>query len=321
MKARTSYLGIDTGKKDLHLGSTDRCLQRLDNTAAGHRALVKRLAAMQPKCIAIEASGGYERPVVEALQDADLPVAVVQPGCVRHFAKSAKVLAKTDTIDAVVIARFAQAHQPQPTAPTPESVRKIRALRDRREQIVQDRVREQNRLETCADSQIAKDIRRSIRRLEAQEKKLDQQIAQHIKDDEQMNAKAKAMTAVTGVAQKTASTLLAHMPELGTMGRQPITALAGLAPHPQESGRWKGKRRIHGGRAAVRKALYMAAQSAAQHCPVLSPFYKRLRAAGKPYKVAIIACARKILIQLNTIMKNFNAPETQKVAPEGVGRT
>jgi transposase len=317
MKAHASYLGIDTGKKDLHLGDTARCLQRFDNTAAGRRELVKRLRDMRPKLIAIEASGGYERPVVEALQDAGLPVAVVQPGCVRHFARSGKVLAKTDPIDAVVIARFAEAHRPEPTGKTPESVRKIRALRDRREQIVEDRVREQNRLETCPDRDMAKHIRRNIRRLTTQQQQLDQQIEQLIKDDEQLNAKAKVMTAVKGVGDKTASTLLAHMPELGTMGRQPIAALAGLAPHPQESGRWKGKRRIYGGRAPVRKALYMAAKSAAQHCPVLSVFYQRLRAAGKPYNVALIACARKILIHLNTLMANFNNPEPQNVAPEG----
>lgn len=321
MKAHTSYLGIDTGKKDLHLGSTNKFLHKFDNTTAGHQRLVKYIKAIHPACIAIEASGGYERSVVEALQDAELPIAVVQPGCVRHFAKSAKVLAKTDTIDSVVIARYAQAHQPEPTAKTPQAVRQIRALRDRREQIVQDRVREQNRLETCADRAMATHLRQSIRRLKKQQDKLDQLIGQLIQHDQQLADKAHAMTAVTGVGDKTASTLLAHMPELGSLNRQQIAALAGLAPHPRESGSWKGKRSIYGGRAAVRKALYMAAKSAARFCPIISIFYQRLRQAGKPYNVALIACARKILIHLNTLIAKLNPKPTPNTAPEGAGIT
>lgn len=321
MKAHTSYLGIDTGKKDLHLGSTNKFLHKFDNTTAGHHAMVKHLKTLRPACIAIEASGGYERSVVEALQDAGLPIAVVQPGCVRHFAKSAKVLAKTDVIDSVVIARYAQAHRPEPTAKIPQAVRHIRALRDRREQIVQDRVREQNRMETRADRDTLRHLRQSIRRLKKQQDKLDQLIEQHIQHDGQLASKAHAMTAVTGVGDKTASTLLAHLPELGSLNRQQIAALAGLAPHPRESGNWKGRRSIYGGRSAVRKALYMAAKSAARFCPVISLFYQRLREAGKPYNVALIACARKILIHLNTLLAKLNPQTTPKSAPEGAGIT
>jgi len=194
-------------------------------------------------------------------------------------------------------------------------------LRDRREQIVQDRVREQNRLETCPDPDMAKQIRQSIRRLQNQEKKLDKQIEQHLKEDPQLSAKADTMTAVKGVGDKTAATLLAHLPELGHVGRQQIAALAGLAPHPRDSGQWKGKRRIFGGRAAVRKALYMAAKSAARFCPVIRLFYQRLRDAGKPYKVALIACARKILIRLNTLIRTLTHPNQQNIAPEGARLT
>lgn len=314
MKANTSYLGIDTGKKHLHLGSPDRCIAVFDNNPAGHRQLIRRIQSLGPQLIAIEASGGYERSVVQAMQDVELPVAVVAPGCVRHFAKSAKVLAKTDAIDARVIAQYARAHRPKPTDKTPESARKLRALRDRREQLVQGRVREENRLEACPDRTIAKQLRASIKRLNQQTDKIDRQIADHIRRDEPLNAKANAMTRVKGVADQTAATLPACLPELGTLNRQQAAALVGVAPHPRESGNHKGRRRIYGGRADVRKALYMAAKSAARFCPVISAFYQRLRDAGKPYNVAIIACARKILIHLNTIIRNLQRDNT---APEG----
>lgn len=315
MKATTSYLGVDTGKKYLHLGTPERCLAVFDNTPAGHRKLLQRITTLEPACIAIEASGGYERMLVEALQDAGQPVAVVGPGCVRHFAKSAKVLAKTDAIDAAVIARYAQAHRPGPSPKTPEPTRKLRALRDRREQVVEDRVREENRLEACADRQITRQLRASIRRLQAQEKRLDESIRQHIQADEQLRHKAEALTAVKGVGAQTAATVLAHLPELGRLNRQQAAALIGVAPHARESGAWKGKRHIFGGRAAVRKALYLAARSAACHCPVMSVFYKRLRDTGKAYKVAIIAVARKILIHLNSLIRQL---ESNRTAP---GRT
>jgi len=313
MKANTSYLGIDTGKKHLHLGNTGKCIAVFDNNPKGHQQLIQHLQALTPDLIAIEASGGYERRIVQAMQDAQLPVAVVAPGCVRHFAKSAKVLAKTDAIDARIIAQYARAHRPKPTAQTPDSTRKLRALRDRREQLVQDRVREENRLEACPDRTIAKQLHASIKRLNRQVDKIDQQIAGHIRRDEPLSAKANAMTQVKGVGEQTAATLLACLPELGTLNRQQAAALVGVAPHPRQSGKCNGKRRIYGGRAAVRKALYMAAKSAARFCPVVSVFYQRLRAAGKPYNVALIACARKILIHLNTLIRNLqpdnNAPE------------
>jgi transposase len=314
MKANPSYLGIDTGKKHLHLGTPDTCIAVFDNNPKGRQQLIQRLQTLTPQLIAIEASGGYERSVVHAMQDAQLPVAVVAPGCVRHFAQSAKVLAKTDAIDARVIAQYARAHRPKPTDKTPESARKLRALRDRREQLVQDRVREDNRLEACADPTIAKQLRASIKRLNREADKIDHRIAEHIRRDQQLNAKAQAITQVKGVGEQTAATLLACLPELGTLNRQQAAALVGVAPHPRESGNHKGKRRIFGGRAAVRKALYMAAKSAARFCPVISVFYQRLREAGKPYNVALIACARKILIHLNTIIRNLQRDNT---APEG----
>jgi transposase len=310
MKTISVYFGIDVSKRTLHLATTRRFLGQFDNTVSGHRQLIQRLqceASQGRVHVILEASGGYERMVTEALQDAGLLVTVVQAGCVRHFARSVRVLAKTDEMDAKVIAGYGEAVRPQPTPKTPQNVRTLRALVDRREQIVSDRVREQNRLEKCADPVMAEHIREQVAHRETLEQQLDQQIVELLKSDPEFSQKLAAMTQSKGVGDGTATTLLTHLPELGTLGRGQVAALAGLAPHPQESGTWKGRRRIYGGRAAVRKAMYMAARSAARWCPVISQFYNRLRAAGKSYKQALIACARKMLVRLNTIMKDFHS--------------
>lgn len=317
MKTISVYFGIDVSKRTLHLATRRTFLGQFDNTVSGHRQLITRLqreASQGRMHVILEASGGYERAVCEALQDAGLLVTVVQAGCVRHFAKSLRVLAKTDEIDAKVIAGYGEAAQPQPTPKTPQNVRTLRALVDRREQIVADRVREGNRLEKCADPAMAEHIREHVAHLETLEQQLDQQIAELLENDADFSQKQAAMTQSKGVGDGTATTLLTHLPELGTLSRGQVAALAGLAPHPQESGTWKGQRRIYGGRATVRKAMYMAARSAARWCPVISQFYNRLREAGKSYKQALIACARKMLIRLNTIMKRF---QSQKPAPLG----
>ena len=214
---------------------------------------------------------------------------VAQPACVRHFALSVKVLAKTDEIDARVIARFGNATQPEPTPQTSVEVRKIRALCDRRQQIIEDRVREQNRLESCADAEVVADIENNINALQQVESDLDHRINELIKSDETMQRKAKVMMQQKGVGNCTTRALLAYLPELGTLTRGQAAALVGLAPYANESGTQRGQRRIIAGRAAVRKSLYMAAVTAARWCPVLSLFYKQLRARGKSYKTAIIA--------------------------------
>lgn len=299
----TVYLGIDVAKKDFCLATSQKSLRVLANTNEGFQALIQLLAQWEQPHVVLEASGGYERALTEALQDAGIAVSVVQPGCVRHFAKSLKVLAKTDAIDATVLARFGEATQPKLTEKTTPATRRLRALADRRTQLVEDRVREKNRHGICPDRAIAQEIRRRIKQLTTLIEKLDQQVQELIAEQEDLSAKATALQTATGVGTQTACILLAHLPELGTLSRQAVAAIAGLAPHPQESGKWVGKRRIYGGRKVVRNALYMAAKSASQHCPHLAPFYQRLRAANKPYNVALIAIARKLLIRLNTILK------------------
>ncbi|MEZ5944863.1 MAG: transposase [Planctomycetaceae bacterium] len=194
------------------------------------------------------------------------------------------------------------------TPKTPENTRKLRALSDRRQQVVEDRVREMARLEACADAEIAAFIRESIESLETVERTLDEQIERLIQTDVEFQEKAQILSAQKGVGQKTVNILLSHFPELGTLTRGQV---AGLAPHARESGTWCGRRRIYGGRAAARHAMYMAAKTAARWCPVISEFYQRLRERGKPYNVAIIACARKMLVHLNTQLK----PKNRKSPP------
>lgn len=299
-----SYLGIDVSKRSLDLAGEDQHLGAFDNTPQGRRRLIGRIAQATADptdsvLVAVEATGGYERAIVEDLGKAGLVVAVVQPACVRHFAKSLKLHAKTDAVDARLLARFAAATRPRAVQKQDPQALRLRALRDRREQIVEDRVREQNRLEACADPRIAAEIRRSIRRLSKQEHQLDQQIDQCLQSDG-LKPRAEQLQRNKGVGSQVAATLLAHLPELGRTNRQQIAALAGLAPYACESGQYKGKRRIYGGRAAVRTALYMAALSAARWDPALRTFYQRLLAAGKLKKVAHIAVARKLLVRLNT---------------------
>lgn len=318
MKTQPLYLGIDVSKSKLHLAAPHKFLEEFENTVPGIQKLIERVRRQVPQGIVLEASGGYERLVCEALQDAGLPVTVAQPGCIKHFAQSLNVLAKTDRIDAQVIARFGVATLPKPTPNTPQNLRKFRALVDRHQQVVADRVRESNRLETCADPDMREHIQSQRAQLEERETELDKQILSMLKGDAELSAKAETMKALKGVGTKTATTLLAHFPELGTLGRPQVAALAGVAPHANESGRWRGRRTIYGGRAAVRKAMYMAAKSAARWCPVISEFYTRLRANGKSYNQALIACARKMLIRLNTLMKNI---PSQTPTPNGTQPT
>lgn len=306
MKTTISYVGIDVSKTTLHVALAEKFIGEFDNKPTGHQKLIEKLKKLGPCLIILEASGGYEKLISDAMQDADLAVSVCQPSCIRHFAKSIKVLAKTDKIDAQVIARFGEAIKPSVTQKTPENVRKMRALSDRRRQVVEDRVREVNRLEACADPYIRKELENSIDQLKRKEKELEEQINLLIKSDACFRRKAEQLTAQKGVGKQTVTVLLAQLPELGTLSRQQVAALAGLAPYARESGKWNGKRTIYGGRSEIRKAMYMAARTAARWCPVISQFYKSLRDNGKHYKAAIIACARKMIVRLNTTLKEFD---------------
>ena len=297
-----TYIGIDVAKATLEVGSTQKRLFQVPNTSAGHRTLIERLQGLSVAAIIIESTGIYGQGCLRALLEVGLPVALVQPGRVRKFAQSAGFLAKTDAIDAVLIARFGEAIKPRLHQAPTAAQEQLRAWSDRRSQIVEDRVREQNRLEACTDAVVAKDLRASIRRLEAAENALDRRISQAICADQTLRAKNAVVRNEAGVGPQTAAVLLSQLPELGLVNRQQVAALSGLAPYEQSSGDWQGRRAIYGGRASVRRALYMAALTAVRWNDTLKAVYQGLLRRGKDKKLALIACARRLLVRLNSLM-------------------
>jgi transposase len=312
--------GVDVCKKHLDLacgGDPPRRTRRFANDDGGCRQLVAGCRARGIGLVAVEATGGYERRLVRALHQAQLPVAVVPPSLVRHHARARRVLAKTDAIDAAMIGDYAQQHRPRPTPPEDETRRQVRAFSDRRDQLIEDRVREQNRLEACDCPAIARQLRASIGRLNKQIAAMEAQIARQIQADATLARQREQLTAVRGVGNVCATVLAIHLPELGRVNRQRIAALAGLAPYDRDSGEWHGRRSIYGGRARVRTALYMATLSATRYNPVIRAMYQRLLAAGKVKKVALCACARKLLVYLNTQLAAGKAPALPGGSPAG----
>jgi transposase len=296
------YIGIDVAKATLEVGSTRKRLFQVANSTDGHRTLIERLRGLSIAGITIESTGIYGRQCLRALVEAGLPVALVQPGRVRHFARGLGLLAKTDEIDAVVIARFGEAVKPRRYQSPTVAQDQLRAWSDRRSQLVEDRVREENRLEACTDPVVAKALKASIRRLAAAEIAMDRRIAHAIAADDALRAKNAVVRNEAGIGPQTAAVLLSQLPELGLVNRQQISALAGLAPYDQSSGQWQGRRAIYGGRASVRCALYMAALTAVRWNDHIKAIYLRLVERGKDKKLALIACARKLLVRLNSLM-------------------
>lgn len=296
--------GVDVSKRHLDLafaGEPHRATRRFANDPAGRRALAQACEGRGLACVAVESTGGYERALVAALHAAQLPVSIVQPGLIRHHAKAKRVLAKTDAIDATVIADYARHHRPRLTV-TPDPKRlEIKAFSDRRDQLIQDRVREENRLEACACQPVVEQLRESIDRLNQQIDEIEQRIETLIKADTNLLRQSNTLKQVKGVGEVCATVLTIHLPELGRANRQEIAALAGLAPYNHDSGSRRGKRSLYAGRARVRTALYMATLSAARFNPMIRAVYQRLLAEGKPKKVALCACARKLLIKLNSL--------------------
>lgn len=311
------YIGIDVAKVELVVATTTAVICRVANDATGHVQLVQRLAGMRVEAVILESTGCYGQPVVAALGKAGLAVAVVQPGRVRNFARSLGIRAKTDPIDARVIARFGEATKPRHFTSPPQETMQLRALVDRRDQIVELRKQEENHLEADPAPVIAKELRASIKRLRTTEKAYDKQIKNHIAKHERLARLSTALQDESGVGLQTAAVLLAHMPELGSLNRQQAAALGGLAPFDHASGTHDGRRAIYGGRRRLRRALYLAAITAGRCSTWLKEVYQRHRQSGKAAKVALIACARKLLVRLNTIAaKALNPPTAgQAVTP------
>ena len=299
------YVGADVAKDSIVLCGPPLVLPlTITNDRPGHRALLARLRRNRTTVhVVCEATGPYHRSFVAALHEAAVPVSVINPRLARDFARARNRLAKTDAIDAAALADFGRTLHPAPTPrPDPLALR-LAELVGRRAELVEDRARETNRLELTRSAAITASLRRHLRHLTGQIEKLEALIAELVKTAAPLQAKVQRLVEVQGVGLLTAAALLAALPELGTLGKNQITALAGLAPFNRDSGLLRGTRSIFGGRRAARQALYMAAFSATRCNDVLRPFYQRLRAAGKPFKVALVAVMRKLLIHLNGLLK------------------
>jgi len=301
-----SFIGIDVANTTLDVAAEPAtalgALTTVPNDEAGHTALVAALTPLRPTLIVLEATGGYERAVTVALAAAGLPVVVVNPRQVRDFAKATGQLAKTDQLDAAVLARFAAQVQPA-LRPVPDATtHALRELLTRRRQLVAMLGQERNRLAQARDRAIRRDLQQHIRWLERRVTTSDDELHQQIEQSPVWRVRDQLLQSVPGIGPVTAQTLLASLPELGALNRKQIAALVGVAPLNRDSGQWRGRRHVWGGRAPVRHALYMAALVASRHNPALRAFYTRLRAAGKPPKVALVATMRKLLVMLNAML-------------------
>ena len=297
-------IGIDVGKAkhDVNVVGEKR-VREWANDPAGREQLSEWVVKQEPKLVVLEATGGYEAALVSELLERGLDVAIVNPTRVRAFARAEGLLAKTDKIDARMIARFGAMMKPKAQARRDEAQVELNQWVTRRRQVVEMRVAEKNRLDT-APERIKADIERHIEWMTTEIEALEKLINQAMIDNPVWREIARRVDTVPGIGAITASTLVAELPELGHLNRQKIAALVGLAPFNHDSGKYRGKRRIFGGRTSVRCVLYMATLSAIRHNPVIKAFYQRLLDKGKLKKVAITACMRKLLVILNTMIKN-----------------
>jgi transposase len=298
------FVGIDVSKDTL-----DVCVYptqdtfRVPNSPDGLDELMKRLKPIEPRLIVFEATGGYETLAVSSLAAAGLPVVVVNPRQIRDFAKSIGRLAKTDVIDAGVIARFASAVRPELRPLKDSPSQELTGLVTRRRQIVGMIVAETNRL-NAATRRNRRDIQAHIRWLQKRQDQIDDEIKRDIKNSPLWRTTDQILQSTSGVGPATSSTLISCVPELGQLNHKKIACLIGVAPLNRDSGRFKGRRMIWGGRAQVRAVLYMSTLSAIRFNPIIRQFYQRLREAGKCFKVAMVACMRKLLIILNAMVRN-----------------
>lgn len=298
----TLYAGLDIAKLNLQLHCAGR-LHDLPNTATGHRRLIQLLAAWPGMHVICEATGGYERDLVAALHQASVPVSVLNPARVRHFARAQGQRAKTDPIDAAVLTAYGRALQPKPTAARTAQEQQLAELVRRRVQVLEILVAQRQQLERLTVPALRRQAQSLVRRLERDVEQIEEQLQNLRAQASALDERVQQLETITGVGKITALGVLAELPELGTLNRRQAAALAGLAPHPRESGQWHGRRSIGGGRAPVRRALYMAALVAARSNQVLKEFYQRLRAAGKPAKVALTAVMRKLIVLMNHLLK------------------
>lgn len=304
MEGTPIFVGIDVSKAGLDVAVRPMGSREfVANDAAGIEILVEGLRELQPALIVLEATGGVERAVTRALASGEFPVVVINPRQVRDFAKATGQLAKTDTIDAAVLARFGEAVRPA-LRPLPDEVTwELRAVVTRRRQLTEMIVAETNRL-SGASKGVRKRINAHLRWLEAELKRADKDLDQSIRQSPIWRENEDLLRSVPGMGPVISRTLLAELPELGRLNRKQIAALVGVAPLNRDSGTLRGRRSIWGGRATVRAALYMGALVASRRNAVIQTFYRRLRNAGKAPKIALVACMRKLLTILNAMIKH-----------------
>ncbi len=302
--ATSSYVGIDVSKDRLDVAVLGKGQEKqVSNTQTGISELVERMQEWQPELIVVEATGGYQRAVVEVLFQAGLPVAVVNPARVRQFARACGLLAKTDKLDARVLAEFGQRVQPRRYEGKNEAEKQLSALLVRRKQLEEMLKAEQNRLRTIAPS-LQGSVERMIAVLKEEKKRLDDQIREAMKEQKAWQEQSEILRSAPGVGPVTTATLLAELPELGKMDRKKIAALVGVAPMNYDSGRKRGYRKTKGGRGEVRSVLYMATLVATRRNPVIRTQYQHLLKRGKEKKVALTACMRKFLTILNAMQRD-----------------
>lgn len=304
METGPLYIGIDVSKAQLDVAerpSGERTV--IPHTEQDIASLVEHLRIRRPACVVLEATGGLQAALASALAVAGVPVAVVNPRQVRDFARATGQLAKTDAIDAHILARFAEAVRPTPRPLPDEATRAFSALLTRRRQLIEMLVAEQHRRRT-APRPIQRQIQAHLTWLKRQLATLDEDLTQRIQATPVWRAHEDLLRSVPGIGPIVSRTLLAELPELGTLTHKQIAALVGVAPLNRDSGTLRGRRIIWGGRAVVRGALYMSAVVAVRRNPIIKAFYQRLRAAGKRPKVALVACMRKLLTILNAMVKH-----------------
>lgn len=298
------HVGIDVGKSflDICIYETNEYFQ-VDNTPTGIRQLVNKIKRYKLTRVLVEATGGYERAVVEACAEQALPIIIVTPIKVRQFAHAQGILAKTDKIDAHLIAQFGVVMQPEVRILPTKNIRKVRDLTARKRQLMETRTQELNRQHKAQPS-IASTHRRMIKMLDKEIEWVNQQLEKEVAKIDDWQQTKEILLSAPGIGAGVAYTLLGELPELGKLSHRKIAALCGLAPFNHESGTMAKKRRIRGGRAPIRTVLYMAMLSAIQHNPVMKQFYSKLIAQGKHKKVALTACMRKMMTILNAMIRD-----------------
>jgi transposase len=297
------FIGVDVAKPSLAIQFPDQAWSTA-NTAQGHAAFLAKLHALGPVHVICEATGGYERAMVTALHQAAVAVSVINPRQIRDFARACGRLAKTDAIDAAVLRDYGEKLRPAANPPPAEGEEEFAELVRARQEVVALITDEINRREHARLPALVKLSHTRQKQLEKQRAALDALLEAHVAAQAELSAKAERLQQVAGVGRVTALTMLALLPELGKIGDAQASALVGVAPLNHDSGQFRGQRRIHGGRAAVRRVLYMAALAAICHNPILKAFYLRLRENGKPAKVALTAVMRKLTVLLNRLLKN-----------------